>query len=93
MCEECMASYDFNFGTALYYMKDYKKKVSRAGWNGKGMYIYYVQTPEEKVSTDELVHEPYIALKTVDDKIVPWTASQTDLLATDWKLVDQENEK
>ena len=88
MCEECMASYDFNFGTALYYMRDYNEKVSRAGWNGKGMYIYYVPTPEEKVSSEELVHEPYIALKTADDKIVPWTASQTDLLATDWKLVE-----
>ena len=29
---------------------------------------------------------PFIALKTVDDKVVPWLASQTDILAEDWHL-------
>jgi hypothetical protein len=31
---------------------------------------------------------PFIAMKTADDKVVPWLASQTDLLAEDWELVD-----
>ncbi len=30
---------------------------------------------------------PFIAMKTVDNGIVPWLASQTDILATDWELV------
>ena len=29
---------------------------------------------------------PFIALKTADNKIVPWTISQSDALATDWCL-------
>ena len=28
-----------------------------------------------------------IYMKTVDDKLVPWLASQTDILADDWQIV------
>lgn len=31
---------------------------------------------------------PYIGMKTADDKFVPWLASQTDMLATDWYIVE-----
>ncbi|HCL5132381.1 TPA: DUF2829 domain-containing protein [Salmonella enterica] len=31
---------------------------------------------------------PYIAMKTADNKLVPWLASQTDVLADDWTLVN-----
>lgn len=30
---------------------------------------------------------PYIYMSTVTDDLVPWVASQTDLLATDWRVV------
>ena len=30
-----------DFGTAIDAMKD-KRKVARKGWNGKGMFLYYV---------------------------------------------------
>ncbi|WP_400183919.1 DUF2829 domain-containing protein, partial [Klebsiella pneumoniae] len=30
---------------------------------------------------------PYIAMKTADEKLVPWLASQTDVLAEDWQIV------
>ncbi|MGM5124479.1 DUF2829 domain-containing protein, partial [Salmonella enterica] len=30
---------------------------------------------------------PYIAMKTADDKLVPWLASQTDVLAEDWQII------
>jgi hypothetical protein len=58
-------------------------KVSRAGWNGKGMWLG-LQRPDahSKMSL------PYIYMKTADDKLVPWLASQTDLLAEDWTRVD-----
>lgn len=36
----------------------------------------------------ELEHLPYLQMKTADDKLVPWLASQTDLLAFDWCDVD-----
>lgn len=31
---------------------------------------------------------PWIGMKTADDCFVPWLASQTDILAEDWGLVD-----
>jgi hypothetical protein len=30
---------------------------------------------------------PHIDMKTADGKIVPWLASQTDLMASDWGIV------
>jgi hypothetical protein len=30
---------------------------------------------------------PYITMKTADNKIVPWLASQTDILADDWSVL------
>jgi hypothetical protein len=29
----------------------------------------------------------YIAMKTAQDNVVPWLASQTDMLAQDWEIV------
>lgn len=72
----------FSFGTALLYLRD-GKRVAREGWNGKGMWIA-LQIPDEhsKMSL------PYIYIKTADDKLVPWLASQTDILASDWVALD-----
>ncbi len=67
-----------DFSEALKYLKS-GHRISRTGWNGKNMYIG-LQIPDEhsKMSL------PYLYMKTVDDNLVPWLASQTDLLATDW---------
>lgn len=72
----------FGFGSALLYLRD-GKRVAREGWNGKGMWIA-LQVPDEhsKMSL------PYIYMKTADDKLVPWLASQTDILANDWIALD-----
>lgn len=56
-------------------------RVARRGWNGKGMYLRIVRNSIE-VDGYELLD--YIGMKTADDKFVPWLASQTDVLATDW---------
>lgn len=32
---------------------------------------------------------PYIYMSTVDGKLVPWLASQTDMLAEDWMLTTE----
>jgi hypothetical protein len=58
-------------------------KVARSGWNGKDMYIE-LQEPDE----DSKMTVPYVYMKTADDNLVPWLCSQTDLLATDWEIVD-----
>lgn len=57
-------------------------KVQRAGWNGKGMWLA-LQRPDagSKMSL------PYIYMSTVEGKLVPWLASQTDVLAEDWGIV------
>lgn len=71
-----------DFGYALAGLKD-RQKMTRSGWNGKGMYIE-LQTPTE---TSKMTR-PYIFMKTADNQLVPWVASQTDLLAEDWGLVN-----
>ena len=58
-------------------------KVTRSGWNGKDMYIK-LQVPDAQSK----MTRPYIYMKTVDDDLVPWVASQTDILATDWHVVE-----
>ena len=70
-----------DFGWALNRLKD-GQKVARSGWNGKGMWLA-LQVPDagSKMSL------PYIYMKTADNKLVPWLASQTDVLATDWSVV------
>lgn len=72
------------------------KKLSRKGWNGLNQYIYYVPkgqyAPCTEVAT-EIINEygkveygAYIAFKTKSN-VVPWVASQTDLLEKDWRVV------
>lgn len=57
--------------------------ISRAGWNGKGMYLR-LQFPDDN-STMTL---PYIYMKTACKNYVPWIASQTDLLSNDWQILE-----
>lgn len=54
-------------------------KVARVGWNGRGMYLA-LQLPDE----NSKMTLPYIYMKTVQGELVPWLASQTDVLSTDW---------
>ena len=70
------------FGDAIHFLKQ-GKRVARAGWNGKGMYLG-LQRPDgnSKMSL------PYIYMKTADNKLVPWLASQTDMLNNDWSVLE-----
>jgi hypothetical protein len=88
----------FDFGKAIQRLKE-GCKVAREGWNGKNMFLYYVPANEypanrNKNSTmiglfpDDLVpYGAYIAMKTAQNNVVPWLASQTDVLADDWCIV------
>ncbi|MCA8940771.1 MAG: DUF2829 domain-containing protein [Planctomycetes bacterium] len=71
-------------GAALEWMQK-SGRVRRKGWNGKGMWLYLV-APASSVN-DQFERLNYIEMKTADDKLVPWLASQTDILATDWERV------
>jgi hypothetical protein len=85
-----------NFGEALAALED-GQTVSREGWNGKGMFLFLVPGSTFKVNRPPLLgiypegteinNCPHIDMKTADGKIVPWVASQTDLLAKDWGVV------
>lgn len=70
-----------DFGAALEYLKE-GERVSREGWNGKGMWLK-LQEPDE----NSKMKRPYIYMSPVDGDLVPWVASQSDLLAEDWVYV------
>lgn len=77
-----------DFGNALAMLKD-GKRVARHGWNGKGMWLTLITSWNDGGIRDTMDYEklPFIAMKTADDKVVPWLASQTDILARDWIMV------
>jgi len=70
-----------DFSDALKFLKD-GESIARVGWNGKDMYLK-LQKPD-KLSKMTL---PYIYMKTVQGDLVPWLASQTDILSNDWVMV------
>ena len=78
------------FGLAIEALKK-GLKVARVGWNGKGMWLKHVgQTTVADDKDDLSGYEglPWIGMKTADNKFVPWLASQTDVLAEDWQIIE-----
>jgi hypothetical protein len=92
-----------NFGQAIEALKE-GKKVARSGWNGKGMFLVYVSgsdvapyhgTPyhDSKIIDDDgrVKINPHIDMRTATGEMQPgWLASQTDMLADDWSVVDAD---
>ena len=77
-----------NFSDALARLKC-DLKVCRTGWNGKGMFLFLIRTwTYTDGRNDNYPNLPFIAMKTADNKVVPWLASQTDILADDWMEVE-----
>lgn len=72
----------FTFSDALSLLKR-GTKVARAGWNGARMWLD-LQVPDE----NSKMSLPYIYMKTADGKQAPWLASQSDMLAEDWGVVE-----
>lgn len=86
-----------DFGQALSSVKA-GKRVAREGWNGKGMWLFYVSHESYGVDCAVLgldpettdagpVMRPWIGIKNVDDQFMPWAPSQSDMLAEDWIVV------
>lgn len=83
------------FGEAIEVLKR-GGKVARSGWNGKGMFLFLVQGSTFQVNRPPLLgiypegttinYLPHIDMKTANGEIVPWLASQTDILAEDWVI-------
>jgi hypothetical protein len=91
------------FGEAIEALKT-GQKVFRSGWNGKNMWLILISGDPTNQSGDdgyggmlkiydELEEDmellPWIGMKTADGKFVPWLASQTDILACDWKIISE----
>ena len=91
-----------NFGQALEELKA-GNKIARTGWNGKGMFLFLLpagRIPKaaihdpalkkvlENNGSDHFEALGSIRMKTADDKILTgWLASQTDMLAEDWVII------
>jgi hypothetical protein len=94
-----------DFGEALRELKK-GERVSRAGWNGKGMWLAY--SPGNKALLAEKFWAgpnreyaesigghaevlPCITMKTATGEVLMgWLASQTDMLADDWGITPSE---
>lgn len=88
-----------DFGEALVELRS-GEKLQRIGWNGRGMFVvlqkaYPTGIAVNKQTADALgIDEgsverfaPYLMMRTADGAFVPWVASQTDLLADDWRVL------
>lgn len=96
-----------DFGGAIAAMKA-GHRVARAGWNGKGMFVFLVpgsnlkagilrpNTPYKAMADemgmgedDAFIINGHIDMKAADGSmVVGWLASQTDMLAADWHIVE-----
>lgn len=70
-----------NFSDALTALKQ-GKRITQTAWNGKGMWLA-LQEPD----TNSKMSLPYIYMCTVTGDLVPWLASQSDLLSNTWEIL------
>lgn len=85
-----------NFGQALEHVK-LGGRSAREVWNGKEMFIFLVLGSTFEVNRAPLLgiypegtvinYQSHIDMKTADGSIVPWLASQSDMLENDWVMV------
>ena len=90
-----------DFGSALAAVKA-GHRVRRAGWNGAGMFIFLVQGSRFAVNRAPLNqffpegtlvdYHGHIDMWTAQGYVVPWLASQADLLAEDWEYANEAME-
>ena len=108
VCSECGEKVDeremnanwlCDFSVVLKWVKE-GHKISRKGWNGKGMFVVYQKGYPDDISVNKNTQDalgvpegtvckflPYLLMKTVQGDFVPWLASQTDILAEDWGVL------
>jgi len=85
------------FGLAVEALKK-GYKLARAGWNGKGMFVFLVNGSTFNVSRapllgifpegTEINYRPHIDIKNVDGSISTWVPSIGDVMAEDWSIMD-----
>ena len=88
-----------DFGRALHALKS-GDRVTRAGWNGKGMFLILVPGSTFPVTADRplgkampervglmMDYRPHVDMFTAQGDMVPWICSQSDMLADDWEVL------
>lgn len=85
-----------SFSEAVFALKR-GEKVARAGWNGKGMFVYLVPAASYPVQTGAaksyfgegamVPYDAYLAIKNTDETVSTWVPSVRDVLAEDWVKV------
>lgn len=88
-----------NFGQAIEAMKR-GAKITRTGWNGKGMFVVYQKGYPDGIPCNKQTAEafgynegdlfkcrPYMQMRCADGAHQMWLASQSDILAEDWQVV------
>lgn len=91
----CRSAENMTFGDALDALKQ-GQRVARKGWNGKDMYVFLSYeadfvTDADISAFDQLDVEvgDMLVMKTAQNTFQPgWLASQTDMLAEDWYIVE-----
>lgn len=83
-----------DFGSAIKLLKE-GKRVQRNGWNGKNQYIELATNISYKNADDEIINAEHqaignraIAFVGTSGVQLGWLASQADMLAEDWKIVE-----
>jgi len=80
---------NLGFGAALLALQR-GHKVRRVGWNGKNMFLilireYQVQAP---LHGEVDYMSAWLGMRTAQRGFVPWVASQSDLLDSDWEVLE-----
>ena len=88
-----------DFGEALKAVKE-GKKISREGWNGKGLFVVYQKGYPDGIPCNKQTAEawgmnegdlfkckPYLQINTVDGSHAMWVPSIRDVLAEDWTIL------
>lgn len=86
-----------NFSQALDMIKQ-GAKLARSGWNGKDQFVFLVPGSRFEVNRPPLLgiypegtvveYCPHIDIKNQQGQVVPWLASQGDLMAEDWEVIE-----
>ncbi|MCK5615498.1 DUF2829 domain-containing protein [Candidatus Pacearchaeota archaeon] len=77
-------------------------KISRTGWNGKGMFVVYQKGYPEGIDCNKQTAaawgmsegdlfrcEPYLQIKMVNGSHAMWVPSINDVLSEDWLIYQQ----
>jgi len=89
-----------DFSDALKYVRR-GKKITRTTWNGKDQYVVFQKGYPEGIPINGNTAEatgipigtvctfrPYLMFKTTNNEFVPWIATQSDLLESDWTIAE-----